>query len=95
MEMTVNLSKECVLILEELVKSGIYGESSEAIAERFVEYGVQGYVDRPSFSIPLLIKEDRLRRLDTKEEKLQALRDPIPGPYPTYVDRPINESKGS
>ena len=89
MEMTINLSKECVLILEELVKSGIYGASSEAIAERFVEYGVQTYVDRPSFSIPLLIKEDRLRRLDTKEEKLKVLRDPIPGPYP------ISESKGS
>ena len=88
MEMTINLSKECVLILEELVKSGIYGASSEKIAERFVEYGVQAYIDRPSFSIPLLIKEDRLRRLE-KEDERPLRKPPQPAPYP------INESQGS
>ena len=88
MEMIINLSKECVLILEELVKSGIYGKSSQAIAERFIEYGVQAYVDRPSFSIPLLIKEDRLRQLDKKDDR-PLLKSPVPAPYP------INESQGS
>lgn len=86
--MTINLSKECILILEELVKSGIYGSSSQAIAERFVEYGVQAYVDRPSFSIPVLIKEDRLKQLDKKDER-PLLKPPVPALFP------INESQGS
>jgi hypothetical protein len=80
MNLTINISKEAVLVLEELVKSGVYGSSPEEIAEGFVKYGVQGFVDRPSFSIPLLVKEDRLRELD-RDDKRSLLKPPISAPF--------------
>lgn len=50
-ELAVDLSRESVRLLTRLAENGVYGATAEAVAARFIDEGLQRFVERPKLKM--------------------------------------------